>query len=247
VRVRVRVRVRACACVWARVGGCVLHCDCMWLRAVCVVVCGVCACVYAHVHVCVLYAQGYKKFIQRQMEEAEAAKGGKGKLQFTPTAGFAVRCSEASPAGSTGRTIFVNVCSNTAVSRRVCGRCAVLCCAVLCCAVLCCAVLCCAVLCCAVLCCAVLCCAVLCCAVLCCMCSTAAAACIDRSKLRRTVRVWRWWTRAAWSERRCRCEPTVSAVDCSRDVRCGGVSHVLGRRSGDSFGDWWPARNHREE
>lgn len=58
--------------------------------------------------------QGYKRFVARQMEEAEAAKGG-AKKQFTPEPGFVVRV-KGSPGNRTGpRLCFINVCHHRAV------------------------------------------------------------------------------------------------------------------------------------
>ena len=59
--------------------------------------------------------QGYKRFIARQMEEAEAAKKASKKRQITPEPGFVARVEE-TPSTATGpRTCFLNVCQHRAV------------------------------------------------------------------------------------------------------------------------------------
>jgi hypothetical protein len=57
--------------------------------------------------------QGYKRFIARQMEEAEAAKSESKKRQITPKPGFVIRVTEAR--GSQKKFCFVNMCQANAV------------------------------------------------------------------------------------------------------------------------------------
>ena len=70
---------------------------------------------------CCSMPQAYKRFIQRQMEESEAAKGKRsGPKQFTPEPGFVVRCSASHPSRGTSRTCFINICHHKVVRLTTC-------------------------------------------------------------------------------------------------------------------------------